>query len=71
MPEVSSFNNSLPSSPKDLENCLSILGGKIEKIEEIVLPETDIRRNIMIINKIKSTPKKYPRNPGIPTKKPL
>ena len=61
----------LEEENKDLENCLSILGGKIEKIEEIVLPETDIRRNIMIINKIKSTPKKYPRNPGIPTKKPL
>ena len=61
----------LEEENKNLENCLSILGGKIEKIEEIVLPETDIRRNIMIINKIKSTPKKYPRNPGIPTKKPL
>lgn len=56
---------------KNLDKCLAILGGKIEKIQEIVLPETDIKRNIMLIKKENKTPKKYPRNPGIPSKKPL
>ena len=61
----------LQGESKDLQNCLETLGGKIEKIEEIVLPETEIKRNIMLIKKENKTPKKYPRNPGMPSKKPL
>lgn len=61
----------LQEESKDLQNCLETLGGEIEKIEEIVLPETEIKRNIMLIKKENKTPKKYPRNPGMPSKKPL
>lgn len=61
----------LQEESKDLQNCLETLGGKIEKIEELVLPETEIKRNIMLIKKENKTPKKYPRNPGMPSKKPL
>lgn len=50
---------------------LEILGGKIEKIEEITLPESDIVRNIIIVRKIKSTPNKYPRKAGMATKEPI
>ncbi|MCI8361968.1 MAG: 16S rRNA (guanine(527)-N(7))-methyltransferase RsmG [Clostridia bacterium] len=50
---------------------LEILGGKIEKVEEITLPESDIVRNIIIIRKIKSTPNKYPRKAGMATKEPI
>lgn len=37
------------------------LGGEIEKIEEIILPESDIKHTIIIIKKIKYTPKAFPR----------
>ncbi|MBE5812537.1 MAG: 16S rRNA (guanine(527)-N(7))-methyltransferase RsmG [Clostridiales bacterium] len=37
------------------------LGGNIEEILEFVLPETDMKRNIIIIKKIKNTDKKFPR----------
>lgn len=47
------------------------LGGSIINIEEFFLPETDIKRTIIIIEKVKSTPKKYPRKAGIPAKQPL
>ena len=47
------------------------LGGIITKQEEIYLPQTDIKRNIIIIEKIKSTPNEYPRKAGIPSKNPL
>ena len=50
---------------------LDVLGGKIEKIENINLPFTDAVRNIVIVKKIKSTPKKYPRKAGKPTKEPI
>ena len=59
---------------EELEKCknaLEILGGKIVKIEEFYLPCTDIRRNNIIIEKIKETPSKYPRQSGKPSKDPI
>lgn len=50
---------------------LEMLGGKIEKVEEIILPESDIMRNIIIIRKVKTTPVKYPRKAGTPSKNPI
>lgn len=47
------------------------LGGEITKIEKIYLPNTNIERNILIIKKIKNTPKKYPRKAGTPSKQPI
>ena len=44
---------------------------KIEKVEEFNLPDTDIKRTIIIIRKIKNTPSKYPRKPGTPSKEPI
>lgn len=53
------------------ENAINILGGKIEKIEELELPDSDIRRTIIVIKKEKSTPSKYPRKAGTPSKMPI
>jgi 16S rRNA (guanine527-N7)-methyltransferase len=47
------------------------LGGIIKERKEFYLPGTDIKRNIIIIEKIKNTPKKYPRKAGTPSKQPL
>ena len=56
---------------ENAKNALEILGGKIEKIEEITLPNSDIKRNIIIVEKVKNTPLKYPRKPGTPSKEPI
>lgn len=56
---------------ENARNALEILGGKIEKIEEITLPNSDIKRNIIIVKKVKNTPSKYPRKPGTPSKEPI
>ena len=53
------------------QNAIDILGGKIEKIEKIILPESNIERSIILIRKIKKTNSKYPRKAGIPSKNPL
>lgn len=53
------------------KNAIKVLGGKIEKIEEITLPDSDMVRNIVIIRKVNQTPTKYPRKPGIPSKEPI
>lgn len=56
---------------KEAEKALKILGGEIEKIEKIILPDSNIERNIIIIRKKSATPLKYPRKAGMPTKEPL
>lgn len=59
---------------EELENskkAIKILGGEIQEVEEFYLPETDIKRTIVIVKKISSTPKKYPRKPGTPAKEPI
>lgn len=47
------------------------LGGKFEKLEKFQLPESDISRAFVKVNKTKNTSKKYPRKAGMPTKEPL
>lgn len=53
------------------KNAIKILGGQIEKVDEFDLPNSDICRNIVLIDKIKNTPNRYPRKAGEPSKKPL
>lgn len=52
------------------KKAIEILGGKIEKVENIKIDET-MERNIVIVRKIKHTPIKYPRKAGIPSKEPI
>ena len=56
---------------KIADNAIEVLGGKIEKIDEITLNNTDITRKIVIIKKVQNTPSKYPRKSGIPSKEPI
>ena len=53
------------------KKAINVLGGKIQKTEEIILPDTDIIRNIIIVEKIKNTPSGYPRKAGKPAKEPI
>lgn len=50
---------------------IQIMGGKLETIEKVTLPESDIERSFVIIDKIKSTPKAYPRKAGTASKEPI
>ncbi len=59
---------------EELENAdvaIRMLGGRVKSVEEFNLPDTEIKRNIVIIEKIRKTPNKYPRKPGTPLKEPL
>ena len=55
----------------DAKFALKELGGNVILREEFCLPGTDMKRNIIIVKKIKETPKKYPRKSGLPAKQPL
>lgn len=53
------------------ENAIQVLGGKIKDQVSFYLPDSDIYRNLFVVEKIKQTPKKFPRKAGIPGKEPL
>lgn len=53
------------------KNAIKLLGGKIRKVEEFILPESDASRVFVFIKKLENTNRKYPRKAGIPSKKPL
>ena len=53
------------------EKAISILGGKLKELVKIKLPFSEITRSLVVIEKVSSTPEKYPRRPGMPKKKPL
>ena len=38
---------------KEAEKNINLYNGKIERIEKLILPNTDIERNILILRKIK------------------
>lgn len=50
---------------------LDLLGAKIEEVREFTLPHSEMKRNIIIIKKLRQTPTKYPRKAGKPSKEPL
>jgi 16S rRNA (guanine527-N7)-methyltransferase len=55
----------------EAKRALLVLGGRIEKMVEVEIPYTDLSHRILVIKKIKSTPKIYPRQAGTPRKEPI
>ncbi len=53
------------------KKAIKTLGGKTRKVETFELPEDAGERSILLIDKTKDTPNKYPRQAGTPNKKPL
>lgn len=51
------------------EKSIKILGGKLEKIEEVFWEGLEHR--VVVIRKVCKTPSKYPRNAGKPSKEPI
>lgn len=61
----------LPEEVKEGEKAVKLLGGKIKDVHSFLLPIEESDRNIVIIEKVKDTPKKFPRKPGTPNKSPI
>ncbi len=55
---------------EEARGAIEVLGGKIDKIESLNVNE-ELERNIIVVKKIKQTPKKYPRGQGKPLKEPI
>ena len=58
---------------KDAKRAITTLGGEVKEDVTLTLPtkpEAE-ERHLIVIEKVKQTPAKYPRRPGLPSKKPL
>ena len=53
------------------ESAIKTLGGKMDSVIPISLPNGMGERTLIHIRKITPTPEKYPRRPGVPKKKPI
>jgi 16S rRNA (guanine527-N7)-methyltransferase len=53
------------------EKAIHLLGGKLRQVIPVNLPGVVDDRYLILVNKVAATPPKYPRKPGMPTKRPL
>lgn len=53
------------------KKAVTVLGGEVVEKHSFFLPLEESERNIIVIEKKKQTPKKYPRKPGTPNKSPI
>lgn len=55
----------------DAKNAIGTLGGKLVEVIEVAVEGTDLKHNLVVVKKVKETPKTYPRKAGSITKKPI
>lgn len=53
------------------KHAVHVLGGRIKEVLKFRLPNTEMSRSFVVIEKVKSTPKAYPRKAGTPSKEPI
>lgn len=68
---ISYKSSTIDEELEEGKNGISILGGKVSKVHKFQLPYSDLQRSFVVIDKVKKTPKAYPRKAGTPSKDPL
>lgn len=68
---VSYKSTNIDNEIKNAKRAWFLLGGKYVQKKEFFLPDSDIGRSLIVIRKEKTTPFKYPRKAGLPSKEPL
>lgn len=53
------------------KKAINVLGGKLTGVKKLMLPDSDIERSFLFIDKVKNTPKSYPRKAGTASKEPI
>lgn len=68
---ISYKSGTVQEEVEQAQKAVKILGGKIQDIVYFQLPDSEIQRSLVVIEKIKATPSRYPRKAGTPLKEPL
>ena len=66
---ISYKSGEIEEEVKNAKNAVFLLGGKVKEVYKFDLYEQ--KRSFVVIDKVKGTPKTYPRKAGTPTKMPL
>ncbi|RMC41890.1 MULTISPECIES: 16S rRNA (guanine(527)-N(7))-methyltransferase RsmG [unclassified Lactobacillus] len=53
------------------KKAIALLGGKLLEVKDLQLPNSSEERTLILVQKTKETPKKYPRQAGTPHRKPI
>ena len=56
---------------KTSQKAINILGGKILSNVKFQLLDTGMERSFVVVEKVRSTPKRFPRKAGLPAKEPI
>lgn len=56
---------------EEAKKAAGMLGGRLREVCKFQLPDTDYQRSFVLVDKVESTLKKYPRKAGIPARQPL
>ena len=54
-----------------MKKAIATLGVELKEEFSFVLPVEESERTLYVFDKVKNTPKKYPRKPGVPNKTPI
>lgn len=68
---ISYKSGNIEEELEEAKRAIKVLGGEIDLVDKFNLPGTDMERSFIVIKKILSTPKIYPRSAGKPTKEPI
>ncbi len=68
---VAQKGSDISEEVEQAQGAISLLGGALKEIRRIALPDLSGERSLVIINKVRPTPREYPRRTGIPSKRPL
>jgi 16S rRNA (guanine527-N7)-methyltransferase len=56
---------------QEASKALKVLGGKLHELKEYALPLSEEGRSLIVIEKVSSSPRSYPRSPGTPANDPI
>jgi len=68
---VAQKGETAPQEVQAAQYAFAVLGGSLEKVQEVELPHITEERYLVIARKVAATPARYPRRAGIPSKRPL
>ena len=68
---VAQKGGSAQEEAQSAARAFSLLGGSLRKVIPVELQGLAEPRHLVVIDKVARTPERYPRRPGIPSKRPL
>ena len=56
---------------EEAESAIEAVGGRLLDVQEVFVEGLEDSRGLVVLEKVRATPMRYPRRPGIPAKRPL